>query len=180
MACKYLKAAIGASSYVISRILHTETFTGPNTSRYIRRSLFLLAKIEDAEIQSHREFISQLSVTAQAEYPEFQDRLVLEIDPVAEAPTDKFKFKPVSNYLHIFPEASERPWQVASKWRQSTGLHSLSLPPVIRIHEGYEITNRPNLLFSPSTALRMAFKEHGLDAIVNDNASSVYYTGSSQ
>ncbi|KAG2038960.1 hypothetical protein BDR03DRAFT_953235 [Suillus americanus] len=162
MACKYLKAAIG-----------------PNASRYIRRSLFLLAKIEDAEIQSHQEFISQLSVTAQAEHPEFQDRLVLEIDPVAEGPTDKFKFNPVSNYLHIFPDASERPWKVAGKWRQSTGLYSLCLPPVMRIHEGYEITDQPNLLFSPSTALRMAFKEHGLDAFVNDGASSVYYSGSS-
>ncbi|KAG2076501.1 hypothetical protein BDR04DRAFT_1148962 [Suillus decipiens] len=151
----------------------------PNGSRYIRRSLFLLAKIEDAEIQSHREFISQLLVTAQTEHPEFQDRLVLEIDPVAEGPTDKFKFKPVSNYLHIFPEASERQWKVASKWCRSTRLHSLCLPPVMRIHEGYERTDQPNLLFSPSTALRMAFKEHGLDVVVNDGASSVYYTGSS-
>lgn len=118
-------------------------------------------------------------MTAQAEHPEFQDRLVLEIDPVAEGPTDKFKFNPVSNYLHIFPEVSERPWEVASKWRQSTGLYSLYFPPVIRIHEGYEITDQPNLLFSPSTALRMAFKEHELDTRVNDSASSVYYTGSS-
>ncbi|OAX42706.1 hypothetical protein K503DRAFT_862837 [Rhizopogon vinicolor AM-OR11-026] len=161
-ACKYLKAAIG-----------------PSASRYIRKSLFLLAKIEDSEIHSNQEFISQLWVTARAEHPEFQDRLVLEIDHVPEKPTDKFKFNPVSNYLHIFPEASERPWQVASEWRQSVGLHGPGLPAVVRIHEGDEIMEKPNLLFSPSTALRMAFTGHGLDARINDNASSIYHTGSS-
>jgi len=84
----------------------------------------------------------------------------------------------VSNYLHIFPEASERPWLVASEWRQSVGLQGLGLPPVVRMNEGDEITDRPNLLFSPSTALRMAFKEHGLDARANDNAPNIDPTGS--
>lgn len=136
-----------------------------------------MAKIEDAEIRSNREFISELLVTARVEHPEFQDRLVLEIDHIPEQPKDKFKFKPLSNFLHIFPEESERPWQVASEWRKSVGLHDLDLPPVVRMHEG--MTDEPNMLFSPSTALRMGFKEHGLDAPINDDNSSIYHTGSS-
>ncbi|OJA08264.1 hypothetical protein AZE42_02067 [Rhizopogon vesiculosus] len=144
----------------------------------VHRYLDLRSQIPAASIYFDQ-FISQLWVTARAEHPEFQDCLVLEIDHVPEKPTDKFKFSPVSNYLHIFPEASERPWQVASEWRQSVGLHGPGLPPVVRMHEGDEIMEKPNLLFSPSTALRMAFTGHGLDARINDNASSIYHTGSS-
>jgi hypothetical protein len=118
-------------------------------------------------------------VTARAEHPEYQDLLVLEFDPVPEGPADKFKFIPVSNYLYIFPDGSERPWKAASEWRQSAGLPGVGLPPVVRMHEGDEISDGPNLLFSPSTALRMAFKKHGLDSEANDNASSICHTGSS-
>ena len=137
-----------------------------------------MAKIEDAEINAHQEIISQQLVTAQGEHLEFQDRLVLQIIFDAEKLLDKFQFKPVSDYLHIFPEASERPWQVASEWRQSVGLHGPLLPPVIQTYDRFR-DDEPSFLFSPSTALRMAFKKHGLDARVNDSAPSVCRTESS-
>ncbi|KAG1876056.1 hypothetical protein C8R48DRAFT_690612 [Suillus tomentosus] len=122
LSCNFLKAAIGSS-----------------TPQRIKRSLRLLAALEVTHKQRKWDNILRLFTAAQCEYPEYQERLVVELA------LDKFEesVRPLRDYLFLFNGLSEN--EVVdrlSSWSdprgQVQGLQGPFLYSVITIHDRYE------------------------------------------
>ncbi|KAG1728668.1 hypothetical protein EDB19DRAFT_1746057, partial [Suillus lakei] len=133
LSCKFLKAAVGSS-----------------TPHYVKRSLRLLAALEDSQMQNRWDNIRKLVVAAQCEYPEDRERLVVEV-PVGEG---KVLVRPFRHYLSLFDGLSEN--EVVdrlSSWPDPRGhLRRSFFCSVITINDRYLSRQ---ILFSPRTALDM-------------------------
>ncbi|KAG1826551.1 hypothetical protein EV424DRAFT_1643289 [Suillus variegatus] len=136
LSCNFLKAAVGSS-----------------TPHRIKRSLRLLAALEVTHKQRKWDNILRLAATAQCEYPEDQEWLVVELA------LDKHEesVRPLRDYLFLFNGLSEN--EVVdrlSSWPdprgQIQGLQGPFLCSVITIHDRY---GSRQILFSPCMALDM-------------------------
>ncbi|KAG2131316.1 hypothetical protein DEU56DRAFT_813940 [Suillus clintonianus] len=136
--CKFLKAAVGSS-----------------TPHHVKRSLRLLAALEDRQMSCQgADDIPKLVAAAQRQYPTDQDRLVVELG------VDKLDIsvRPLRDYLFLFDGLSENDvveslssWNMKKEFR---GRQSF-LCSVIAINDQYYSRQ---ILFSPRTALNMEMR----------------------
>ncbi|KAG2149102.1 uncharacterized protein EDB93DRAFT_1143656 [Suillus bovinus] len=133
LSCEFLKAAVGSS-----------------TPHHVKRSLRLLAALEVGHKQRKWDNILRLVAAARCEYPEDQERLVVEL----ALDKDEESVRPLRNYLFLFNGLSEN--EVVdrlSSWNDPRGqLRGLFLCSVITIHDRY---SSRQFLFSPCIALDM-------------------------
>lgn len=137
LSCKFLKTAVGSSS-----------------PHYVKRSLRLLAALEDRQM-SHQgdDDIPKLVAAAQRQYPTDRERLVVELG------VNKLdvSVRPLRRYLFLFNGLSENDVvESLSSWnlKESRG-HRSFLCSVIAINNQYYSRQ---ILFSPRTALNMELK----------------------
>lgn len=137
LSCKFLKAAVGSS-----------------TPHHVKRSLRLLAALEDRKMSFQgNDDIPKLVTAAQRQYPTDQERLVVELG------VDKFDVlvRPLRHYLFLFGGLSEKDVvEILLSWnlKEPRG-HRSFLCSVIAINDQY---HSQQILFSPRTALNMEMK----------------------
>lgn len=137
LSCKFLKAAVGSS-----------------TPHYVKRSLRLLAALEDRKMACQEDDdIPKLVAAAQRQYPTDQERLVVELG------VDRFdvSVRPLRHYLFLFGGLSEKDIvESLLSWnlKEPRG-HRSFLCSVIAINDQY---HSRQILFSPRTALNMEMK----------------------
>lgn len=137
LSCKFLKAAVGSS-----------------TAHHVKRSLRLLAALEDRRMLLHGDDnILTLIAAAQRQYPTDQERLVVELD------VDEFdvSVRPLRHYLFLFGGISENDVvESLLSWnlKEPRG-HRSFLCSVIAINDRYRSRQ---ILFSPRTAINMEMK----------------------
>ncbi|KAG1826554.1 hypothetical protein EV424DRAFT_634391 [Suillus variegatus] len=137
LSCKFLKAAVGSS-----------------TPHYVKRSLRLLAALEDRQMSCQGDDdIPKLVVAARQQYPTDQERLVVELG------IDKLdvSVRPLRHYLFLFNGLSENDIvESLSSWNlKEPRVHRSFLCSVIAINDQYYSRQ---ILFSPRTALNMEMK----------------------
>ncbi|KAG2131315.1 hypothetical protein DEU56DRAFT_813938 [Suillus clintonianus] len=133
LSCYFLKAAVGSSM-----------------PHYVKRSLRLLAALEDSQLQRNWDNIRKLVVAAQCEFPKDRERLVVELA------LDKGNelVRPLRHYLFLFNGLSEN--EVVdrlSSWPDPRAHLRRSFCCLV-VTIGDRFTSR-QILFSPRTALDM-------------------------
>ncbi|KAG1839549.1 hypothetical protein DFJ58DRAFT_812003 [Suillus subalutaceus] len=134
LSCNFLKAAVGSS-----------------TPHHVKRSLCLLAALEEGHMERKWDNIRRLVAAAQCEYPKDRERLVVEL--ALDRNTDSVR--PLRHYLFLFNGLSENEIVdcLSSSWPDPRGyLRQLFFCSVVTINDRYLSRQ---FLFSPRTALDM-------------------------
>ncbi|KAG2107545.1 hypothetical protein BD769DRAFT_129374 [Suillus cothurnatus] len=137
LSCKFLKAAVGSSS-----------------PHYVKRSLCLLAALEERQMSCRGiDEIPKLVAAARRQYPTDQERLVVELS------IDKLDvtIQPLRHYLFLFNGLSEdEVVESLSSWNlKESRCYPSFLCLVVAINGQYRSRQ---ILFSPCTALNMEMK----------------------
>lgn len=154
LSCKFLKAAVGKSFRCFRDIIPLTIYPGSSTPHYVKRSLRLLAALEDRQMSCQGDDdIPKLVVAARQQYPTDQERLVVELG------IDKLdvSVRPLRHYLFLFNGLSENDIvESLSSWNlKEPRVHRSFLCSVIAINDQYYSRQ---ILFSPRTALNMEMK----------------------
>jgi hypothetical protein len=150
--CQALRCTVGESLSVLISCFSIESPSGPWGSRDIRKSLQVIAGFETSEISGMAKDIETRVGEAQRQFPAFKDRLVLVLDMTVYPP--EVRVLPVHKLKH-FPGNDPIWTKIADDIRaRSDSPPKGYMFPVVKVHLG----NRKFTLFSPSTALRMAFE----------------------
>jgi hypothetical protein len=154
LSCKFLKAAVGKSFRCSKTSFPLTIYPGSSTAHHVKRSLRLLAALEDRRMLFHGDDnIPKLVAAAQRQYPTDQERLVVELD------VDEFdvSVRPLRHYLFLFGGISENDVvESLLSWnlKEPRG-HRSFLCSVIAINDRYRSRQ---ILFSPRTAINMEMK----------------------
>lgn len=154
LSCKFLKAAVGKSFRCSKTSFPLTIYPGSSTPHHVKRSLRLLAALEDRKMSFQgNDDIPKLVAAAQRQYPTDQERLVVELG------IDKFdvSVRPLRHYLFLFGGLSEKDVvEILLSWnlKEPRG-HRPFLCSVIAINDQY---HSQQILFSPRTALNMEMK----------------------
>jgi hypothetical protein len=154
LSCKFLKAAVGKSFQCSETSLPLTIYPGSSSPHYVKRSLCLLAALEERQMSCRGiDEIPKLVAAARRQYPTDQERLVVELS------IDKLDvtIQPLRHYLFLFNGLSEdEVVESLSSWNlKESRCYPSFLCLVVAINGQYRSRQ---ILFSPCTALNMEMK----------------------